>query len=92
MNQGDLVPFWAFLCLSAGSRWRGKESKEQSIKVLSIFFFFFGRTMLNLSFAIDTSRKNINPLEGLTNISFYSQLAVLTIFLLRQIGQVPLHL
>ena len=50
-------------------------SREQSIKDLPLSST---RAMLNLSVAIDTSRKNINPLGALADISFCLQLATLT--------------
>ena len=50
-------------------------SLEQSIKDLPLSST---RAMLNLSVAIDTSRKNIDPPGALANIAFCLQLATLT--------------
>lgn len=64
----------------------GRGSREQSVRVLSLSST---RAMLNLSVAIDISRKNINPLEALTNISFCLQLVILTYISLTAIQTSP---
>lgn len=64
----------------------GRGSREQSTRVLSLSST---RAMLNLSVAIDISRKNINPLEALTNISFCLQLVILTYISLTAIQTSP---
>lgn len=64
----------------------GRGSREQSIRVLSLSST---RAVLNLSVAIDISRKNINPLEALTNISFCLQLVILTYISLTAIQTSP---